>query len=51
VEGPARHLQERLRAATPPVIARIADEQLLLDVRCLTEADLLLVAQAVKSSL
>jgi L-seryl-tRNA(Ser) seleniumtransferase len=44
-------VQERLRAADPPVIARISNEQILLDVRCLTEEDLTSVAQAVVSVL
>ena len=42
----AEWVQERLRASSPPVIARIAQEQLLLDVRCLHDEDLDTVAQA-----
>jgi L-seryl-tRNA(Ser) seleniumtransferase len=45
-ENPAP-LAERLRALDPPVIARLSDEKLLLDVRCLEEADLAPLAQAV----
>jgi L-seryl-tRNA(Ser) seleniumtransferase len=33
VEGNAAEMERRLRAASPPVIARIADERLLLDLR------------------
>jgi len=39
-------VQDRLRAGEPPVIARIADGRLLLDVRCLGEEDLESVAAA-----
>ena len=40
-------IQERLRSADPPVIARVFAERLLLDVRCLDEEDLDSVAAAV----
>jgi L-seryl-tRNA(Ser) seleniumtransferase len=40
-------LQERLRRTDPPVIARVCEERLLLDVRCLNDEDLDLVAAAV----
>jgi len=42
-----QRLQERLRSADPPVIARVFAERLLLDVRCLDEEDLDSVAAAV----
>lgn len=42
-------LHDRLRSTRPPVIARVAEEQLLLDVRCLTEEDLEQVAAAMGS--
>jgi L-seryl-tRNA(Ser) seleniumtransferase len=42
-------MQERLRGAEPPVIARIADGQLLLDVRCLADEELEPVARAVRT--
>jgi L-seryl-tRNA(Ser) seleniumtransferase len=48
--GDARAWQERLRAGRPPVIARISDEALLLDVRCLSEEDLPQVARAVAAA-
>jgi L-seryl-tRNA(Ser) seleniumtransferase len=48
--GAARTWQERLRAGRPPVIARISDDALLLDVRCLSEEDLLQVARAVAAA-
>jgi L-seryl-tRNA(Ser) seleniumtransferase len=42
-------LDARLRAADPPVIARIADDQLLLDVRTVADSELDAVAAAVRS--
>jgi L-seryl-tRNA(Ser) seleniumtransferase len=42
-------LQERLRGMDLPVIARVAEDQVLLDVRCLGEEDLTSVALAVAS--
>jgi L-seryl-tRNA(Ser) seleniumtransferase len=42
-------LQRSLRSAEPPLIARVADEQVLLDVRCLRDEDLAVVADIVKS--
>jgi len=47
--GEPQGMQERLRGAEPPVIARIADGKLLLDVRCLTEEELEPVARAVQT--
>lgn len=44
-------LLERLRDSDPPVIARIADGAVLLDVRCLEEGELQEVAKAVAASL
>ncbi len=44
-----RALHDRLRAAEPPVVARIADGALLLDVRCLDDEELEDVARAVAS--
>ena len=38
---------ERLRGAEAPVIGRIADGEIVLDVRCLAEEELALVAEAV----
>jgi L-seryl-tRNA(Ser) seleniumtransferase len=48
---PALELQERLRGCNPPVIARVSDDRLLLDVRCLEEEDLVRLAEAVSSVL
>jgi L-seryl-tRNA(Ser) seleniumtransferase len=48
---PALDLQERLRACEPPVIARVSDGKLLLDVRCVEEEDLVRLAGAVSSVL
>ncbi|MFL5320660.1 MAG: L-seryl-tRNA(Sec) selenium transferase [Myxococcaceae bacterium] len=43
-------LQDRLRRAEPPVIARVAEGRLILDVRCLEEEDLGAVALAAVSA-
>jgi L-seryl-tRNA(Ser) seleniumtransferase len=45
----ADDLAARLRAADPPVIARIADDRVLLDPRTLADDELTLVARAVAS--
>jgi L-seryl-tRNA(Ser) seleniumtransferase len=51
VEGaPAARLHERLRAQDPPVVARIADDELWLDVRCLSDADVDVVARCVAAA-
>jgi L-seryl-tRNA(Ser) seleniumtransferase len=51
VEGvPAGPLHERLRAGEPPVVARIADDEVWLDVRCLDEADVDVAARCVAAS-
>ncbi|MBW2730802.1 MAG: L-seryl-tRNA(Sec) selenium transferase [Deltaproteobacteria bacterium] len=42
----AQRLAETLRAADPPIIARVEDEQLLLDVRTLPDEDLGRLSQA-----
>jgi L-seryl-tRNA(Ser) seleniumtransferase len=47
---PAEYL-ERLRGARVPVIARMSDGEVLLDVRCLAEEELETVAQAVGDAL
>ncbi len=44
-------LQERMRSAAVPVIGRISEERLLLDVRCLADAELPEVARAVSGCL
>jgi L-seryl-tRNA(Ser) seleniumtransferase len=40
-------LQRQLRAHKPPVVSRVAEDQVVLDVRCLSEEDLSVVAEAV----
>lgn len=50
VGAPAAVLHERLRAGTPPVVARIADDELWLDVRCLPDADVDVVAGCVAAA-
>lgn len=48
---PAEHLHERLRAGDPAVAARIVDDEVWLDVRCLAEADVSAVASAAAAAL
>jgi L-seryl-tRNA(Ser) seleniumtransferase len=43
----AQPLHDALRAGSPPIVARISDDELWLDVRCLTDADCLIVASRV----
>ena len=43
-------LHERLRAASPPVVGRVSEGQLLLDVRCLADDDLEPVALALRNA-
>ena len=43
-------LHQKLRSSEPPVVARIADGLLLLDVRCLLDDDLPWVARAVATA-
>lgn len=45
--GDPAELQEKLRQADPPVVARISEERLLLDVRCLSDDELGPLALAV----
>jgi L-seryl-tRNA(Ser) seleniumtransferase len=45
---PAAALESALRHANPPVVARITDDRLLLDVRTLMDGDLEMVASAFK---
>jgi L-seryl-tRNA(Ser) seleniumtransferase len=49
VAGP-QAFADRLRLADPPVVARVADDCLLLDVRCLSEEELEPVTSAVRSA-
>jgi L-seryl-tRNA(Ser) seleniumtransferase len=48
VEGEVEKLEAALRRSEPPVIARIADDRLLLDVRTFLDGDLERVANALK---
>ena len=41
---------QRLRAGSPPVVARVSDGRLLIDVRCLDDGDLPAVALAVRNA-
>jgi L-seryl-tRNA(Ser) seleniumtransferase len=49
--GEPEVFQERLRGAEVPVIGRMADGQVVLDVRCLEEEELALVAETVGTAL
>src|SRR5262249_11991040 len=42
--------QEALRGAAPPIVARVSEDRVLLDVRCLEDEDLELVAEGVASA-
>ncbi|MBK7863248.1 MAG: L-seryl-tRNA(Sec) selenium transferase [Archangiaceae bacterium] len=46
----AEALHRRLRAGSPPVVGRVSEGQLLLDVRCLTDDDLEPVALSVRNA-
>jgi L-seryl-tRNA(Ser) seleniumtransferase len=50
VSGSPDALAARLRAADPPVVARIQDGRLLLDPRTLAEEDIDIVAAAVRAA-
>lgn len=43
-------LHEKLRAGAPPVVARIVDDEVWLDVRCLQDTELETVAQAIANA-
>ncbi len=47
LDGDAERLSSRLRQGTPPVVARVSDGALLLDVRCLELSDVEVLAAAV----
>ena len=46
----ATEVHEKLRAGVPPVVARIVDDEVWLDVRCLQDAQLEAVARAVANA-
>ncbi len=46
----AAQLQSQLRAGSPPVIARVVDDEVWLDVRCLADTEVEGVAEAVANS-
>jgi L-seryl-tRNA(Ser) seleniumtransferase len=47
----AAELHEQLRAGAPPIVARIVDDEVWLDVRCLSDTELEVVARAVQRAL
>jgi L-seryl-tRNA(Ser) seleniumtransferase len=49
--GQPDRLMDRLRAGEPPVVARIVDGAVALDVRCLADADLEPLAGCVRAAL
>lgn len=51
IEGvDATSLHDRLRAGTPAIVGRICDDELWLDVRCLSDTDGLTVASLVAAA-
>ena len=50
LEGPAAQLHAALRQGQPSVLARVNDDQLLLDVRCIFESDMKPLALAVRKA-
>jgi L-seryl-tRNA(Ser) seleniumtransferase len=48
--APAARLHERLRAGEPPVVARVVDDELWLDVRCFSDADVDVVVRCVAAA-
>lgn len=50
VQAPAEALHDALRAGHPAIVARICDDELWFDVRCLTEADCHVVATKVAAA-
>ncbi len=48
--GNAAALHEKLRAGEPPVVARIVDDEVWLDVRCLSDTELEAVSRAVANA-
>jgi L-seryl-tRNA(Ser) seleniumtransferase len=46
--GRAAEVSEQLRAGAPPIVARIVDDEVWLDVRCLSDTELEVVARAVQ---
>ena len=51
VEGDPEALLTRLRQGDPPVVARISDGRVLLDVRCILDAELEALGQAVAAAI
>jgi L-seryl-tRNA(Ser) seleniumtransferase len=47
----AAQVHENLRAGVPPVVARIVDDEVWLDVRCLDDTDLEAVARAIANAI
>ncbi|MBP1722902.1 MAG: hypothetical protein H6Q44_607, partial [Deltaproteobacteria bacterium] len=47
----AASLEERLRKSTPPVIARVKEEEVLLDLRTVAEEEEAVLLEAVKRAL
>jgi L-seryl-tRNA(Ser) seleniumtransferase len=50
VEGEPESILARLRRGDPPVVARISDGRVVLDVRCILDAELEALAQAVTAA-
>jgi L-seryl-tRNA(Ser) seleniumtransferase len=48
-DRPAQSLDERLRAAQPPILGRLLDDRLLLDFRTILPSDIPALARALSS--
>jgi len=48
--GSVNHLEERLRQGTPPIIARVSKEEVLLDVRTIGRGEENLIAEGIERS-
>ncbi|MFT3708274.1 MAG: L-seryl-tRNA(Sec) selenium transferase [Archangium sp.] len=48
LSGAAGDIHEKLRAGEPPVVARVADDEVWLDVRCVADTELTALAQAAR---
>lgn len=51
LSGRAAALHEKLRVGHPPVMARVVDDEVWLDVRCLADTELEALARAVRSAM
>jgi L-seryl-tRNA(Ser) seleniumtransferase len=50
LSGAAGDIHEKLRAGEPPVVGRIADDEVWLDVRCVADSELTVLAHAARAA-